>query len=114
MGECIFCKIINRELPSEIYYEDDRVIAIKDINPAAPVHVLIIPKEHIASVKDIDESNSQVLIDIHRVANKLAQELGISQKGYRIITNCGEAAGQTVLHLHYHLLGGVDMGPKIL
>ncbi len=114
LENCVFCKIINKELPSTIYYEDDKVIAIKDINPAAPVHVLIIPKEHIVNVKDINESNAQILIDIHKAANKVAEDLGISEEGYRLITNCGAAAGQTVFHLHYHLLGGVDMGPKIL
>uniref|UniRef100_UPI00006835A3 Histidine triad (HIT) protein n=1 Tax=Acetivibrio thermocellus (strain DSM 1313 / LMG 6656 / LQ8) TaxID=637887 RepID=UPI00006835A3 len=114
LENCVFCKIIKRELPSTIYYEDERVIAIKDINPAAPVHVLIIPKEHIANVKEINESNAQILIDIHKAANKVAEDLGIAEKGYRLITNCGVAAGQTVFHLHYHLLGGVDMGPKIL
>lgn len=114
MEGCIFCKIINKELPSTIYYEDDKVIAIKDINPAAPVHVLILPKEHIVNVKDINESNAQILIDIQLAANKVAQDLGIADKGYRLITNCGALAGQTVFHLHYHLLGGVEMGPKIL
>jgi len=73
---------------------------------------LIIPKEHIANVKEINESNAQILIDIHKAANKVAEDLGIAEKGYRLITNCGVAAGQTVFHLHYHLLGGVDMGPK--
>jgi histidine triad (HIT) family protein len=111
---CIFCKIINKELPSTVYYEDDKLIAIKDINPVAPVHILIIPKEHIINVKDINESNAQILIDIHRIANKLAKDLGIAEKGYRLITNCGKEAGQTVFHLHYHLLGGVDMGEKLL
>ncbi|MFZ5986473.1 MAG: histidine triad nucleotide-binding protein [Bacillota bacterium] len=114
MDGCIFCRIINKELPSTVYYEDDRVIAIKDINPAAPVHVLIIPKEHIVNVKDINEGNAQILIDIHMAANKVAEKLGILDRGYRLITNCGAGAGQTVFHLHYHLLGGVDMSPKIL
>jgi histidine triad (HIT) family protein len=111
---CIFCKIINKELPSTVYYEDDKLIAIKDINPVAPVHILIIPKEHIINVKDINESNEQILIDIHGVANKLAKDLGIDEMGYRLITNCGKQAGQTVFHLHYHLLGGVNMLEKLL
>lgn len=114
MDGCIFCKIINKEIPSTVYYEDDKLIAIKDINPVAPIHVLIIPKEHIINVKDINESNEQILIDIHRTANKLAKDLGIDEKGYRLITNCGKQAGQTVFHLHYHLLGGVDMLEKLL
>ncbi|TYQ15985.1 UNVERIFIED_CONTAM: histidine triad (HIT) family protein [Acetivibrio alkalicellulosi] len=114
MDGCIFCKIIKKELPSTIYYENERVIAIKDINPATPVHVLIIPKEHIESVKDITSDNANVLIDIHIAANAVAEQLGIKDKGYRLITNCGKGAGQTVFHLHYHLLGGIEMNPKII
>ncbi|MDQ2085673.1 histidine triad nucleotide-binding protein [Herbivorax sp. ANBcel31] len=114
MSDCIFCKIIKKEIPSTIYYENDKIIAIKDINPAAPVHVLIIPKKHIENVKDIDKDNGQLLIDIHLAANKVAEELDISQKGYRLITNVGKGAGQTVPHLHYHLLGGVEMTEKII
>lgn len=114
MNECIFCKIVNKEIPSTVYYENDEVIAIKDINPAAPVHVLIIPKKHIENVKDINKDNGQILVDIHLAANKVAEELGISQKGYRLITNVGKGAGQTVFHLHYHLLGGKEMGEKII
>ncbi|NLI59228.1 MAG: histidine triad nucleotide-binding protein [Clostridium sp.] len=114
MSECIFCKIIKKEIPSTIYLENDKVIAIKDINPAAPVHVLIIPKEHIENVKDLNKDNGQILVDIHLAANKVADELGISQDGYRLITNVGKGAGQTVFHLHYHLLGGVEMGEKII
>ena len=96
MSECIFCKIIKKEIPSTIYLENDKVIAIKDINPAAPVHVLIIPKEHIENVKDLNKDNGQILVDIHLAANKVADELGISQDGYRLITNVGKGAGQTV------------------
>ncbi len=114
MSECIFCKIIKKEIPSTMYLENDQVIAIKDINPAAPVHVLIIPKEHIENVKDLNKDNGQILVDIHLAANKVADELGISQDGYRLITNVGKGAGQTVFHLHYHLLGGVEMGEKII
>jgi histidine triad (HIT) family protein len=114
MEDCIFCKIVNREIPSTIVYEDDKVIAFNDINPVAPVHVLIVPKVHIESVKDIDSQNANVLIDIHLAANKVADMLGISEKGYRLINNCGPDAGQTVMHVHYHLIGGTSLGPKIL
>ncbi|NMB33598.1 MAG: histidine triad nucleotide-binding protein [Clostridium sp.] len=114
MAECIFCKIAKGEMPATIYYEDEKIIAIKDVNPVAPVHILVIPKEHIANIKEINKSNSQLIADIHMIANKVAKDLGIDEKGYRIITNCGRAAGQTVFHLHFHLLGGVDMGEKLL
>jgi histidine triad (HIT) family protein len=114
MGGCIFCKIANKEIPSTIVYEDDKVIAFNDINPVAPVHVLIVPKVHIESVRDIDSQNADVLIDIHLAANKVADKLGISEKGYRLINNCGPDAGQTVMHIHYHLIGGSSLGPKIL
>jgi histidine triad (HIT) family protein len=114
MEDCIFCKIVNREIPSTIVYEDDKVIAFNDINPVAPVHVLIVPKVHIESVKDIDSQNANILIDIHLAANKVADKLGISEKGYRLINNCGPDAGQTVMHVHYHLIGGTSLGPKIL
>lgn len=114
MNNCIFCKIVNGEIPSAIVYEDETVLAFKDINPAAPVHVLIIPKKHIASLKEITVENIKILADIHLAAKKIAQELGIYDKGFRLINNCGEDAGQTVFHLHYHLIGGTNLGPKIL
>jgi len=114
MGDCIFCKIIKREIPSTIVYEDDKVIAFKDIQPVAPVHILIVPKAHIPSVKDINAENADVIKDIHFAANKIAEKVGISEKGYRLINNCGADAGQTVMHLHYHLIGGTTLGPKIV
>lgn len=114
MEQCIFCKIINKEIPASIVYEDDRVLAFKDINPAAPVHVLIIPKKHIANLKEINSENESYLIDIHKAANKVAEKLGIADKGYRLISNCGADAGQTVFHLHYHVIGGKELGPKLL
>lgn len=114
MENCIFCKIINKEIPATVVYEDDKVIAFKDIQPAAPVHVLIVPKEHIASVNEIDDNNAVVLIAIHKAAQKVAQQLGIAEKGFRLINNCGPDAGQTVLHLHYHLIGGTPLGPKLI
>lgn len=114
MENCIFCKIIRREIPSTIVYEDEKVLAFNDIQPVAPIHVLIVPKQHIESVKKLTEENASILMDIHLAANKIAEKLGISDKGYRLINNCGPDAGQTVLHLHYHLLGGKDLGPKII
>jgi histidine triad (HIT) family protein len=114
MDNCIFCKIIKREIPSTIEYEDDKVIVFKDINPEAPVHVLIVPKSHIPSLQDINDENSSILIDIHLAAKKAAEKLGIDKNGYRLINNCGADAGQTVFHLHYHMVGGRKLGTKIL
>lgn len=103
--DCLFCKIIGGEIPSNKVYEDDTVFAFKDIDPQAPVHILIVPKEHIASAKDINETNSAVVAHIFEVAAKIAKEEGLDD-GYRIVNNCGDSAGQTVKHLHFHLMGG--------
>ncbi len=107
--DCIFCKIATGEIPSTKVYEDDTVVAFNDLDPQAPVHVLIIPKEHIASAAEINESNSSVVAHIFEVAAKIASEKGLSN-GYRIVNNCGESAGQSVKHLHFHLMGGRDFG----
>ncbi|MCR3758197.1 histidine triad nucleotide-binding protein [Clostridium felsineum] len=104
MDECIFCKIIKGEIPSSKVYEDDKVFAFKDINPAAPIHVLVIPKEHISSLNDVNEENSKLIAHVFVVISKLAKELGIDEDGFRVVSNCGEAAGQTVQHVHFHLL----------
>ena len=114
MEDCIFCRIIEREIPSTIVYEDDKVMAFNDINPVAPVHVVIIPKVHIANVNALTPENAAVVADIHLAARKIAEKLGIADKGYRLINNCGEEAGQSVFHLHYHLIGGKKLGTKIL
>lgn len=106
MSNCIFCKIVNKEIPSDIIYEDDKIMAFKDVNPQSPAHVLVIPKEHIESSNDIDNENSQLIGHIFVTISKLAKELGISQDGYRIVNNCGEDGGQTVSHIHFHILGG--------
>ena len=106
MEDCIFCKIINGDIPSKKVYEDDKVCAFYDIEPAAPVHVLVVPKKHIANVNEIDENNADIIAHIFTVINKLVKELGISETGYRIINNCGKDGGQTVHHLHFHILGG--------
>ncbi|WP_032121924.1 histidine triad nucleotide-binding protein [Clostridium amazonitimonense] len=109
MDSCIFCKIIRGEIPSSKVYEDDKVYAFRDINPEAPVHVLIIPKVHIKSANEINEENAEIISHIFIVASNLAKELGIAHTGYRIVNNCGEQGGQTVEHLHFHLLGGRDL-----
>lgn len=106
--DCIFCKIVNGEIPTSKVYEDESVLAFKDTDPQAPVHVLIIPKQHIASVSEIDEGNSNVVAHIFEVAAKLSEELGL-ENGYRIVTNSGEDGLQSVKHLHFHLLGGRKM-----
>ncbi|MDD3269802.1 MAG: histidine triad nucleotide-binding protein [Syntrophomonadaceae bacterium] len=107
--DCLFCKIAAGQIPAVIVYEDEKIIAINDINPAAPVHVLLIPKEHIASLADINEQHSPLLAHIQLIASKLAKDLKITEQGYRLVNNCGIWGGQTVLHLHYHLLGGREL-----
>lgn len=114
MENCIFCKIISRQIPSTIVYEDDKVLAFNDINPVAPVHVVIVPKVHIANVNDLTPENAAVVADIHLAAKKIAGKLGVADKGYRLINNCGADAGQSVFHLHYHLIGGLKLGAKII
>lgn len=113
MSDCIFCKIINKEIPSTIVYEDEKIIAFKDINPVAPVHVLVIPKKHITSLIELEDEEKNIIGDIYLVINKIAKELGIAEKGFRVIVNCGEDGGQEVKHLHFHLIGGEKLGTKI-
>ncbi|MBU7005901.1 histidine triad nucleotide-binding protein [Phosphitispora fastidiosa] len=109
MQDCIFCKIAKKEIPSQVVYEDERILAFRDISPLAPVHVLIIPKEHLINVLDLNEKNVDLIGHIHLVANKLAREAGIAEKGFRIVTNCNEEGGQIVFHMHYHLIGGEEL-----
>lgn len=108
MDDCIFCKIVNGEIASKFLYEDDEFIAFSDINPIAPIHILIIPKTHIASADDIDEENSYLIGKIFRIASKLAKDMGL-ENGYRVVNNCKEDGGQSVGHIHFHLLGGRQM-----
>ena len=103
--DCLFCKIINGDIPSSKVYEDDTVFAFRDIEPQAPVHILIIPKQHIKSAAEITSENSSVVAHIFEVAAKIAESEGLTD-GYRIVNNCGDSAGQTVKHLHFHLMGG--------
>lgn len=106
MEDCIFCKIVKGEIPSEKVYEDDLVLAFNDLTPQAPIHTLVIPKEHIASANDIDDKNSKVIGHIYEVISKLAKEQGFDKDGYRIVNNCGSDGGQTVDHIHFHILAG--------
>lgn len=111
---CLFCKIVSKEIPADIVYENDKVVAFKDINPQTLVHVLIVPKEHVKNIGEITKENLHILGDIHLAANEVAKKMGIFEDGYRLITNCGENAGQTVMHLHYHLMGGEKLSEKII
>lgn len=114
MENCVFCKIIKGEIPSAKVYEDEHVYAFKDINPAAPVHVLVVPKLHIESLEQLNDENINCVTHIHKGIKKVAEMEGINKDGYRVIVNCGKDAGQTVFHLHYHVLGGTKMDEKIL
>lgn len=106
MEDCIFCKIVKGEIPSEKVYEDDLVLAFNDLTPQAPVHTLIISKTHISSANDIDDTNSHIIGRVFETVSKLAKEKGFDQDGYRVVNNCGVDGGQTVGHIHFHLLAG--------
>ena len=108
--DCLFCKIISGEIPSEKVYEDEYVYAFNDISPTAPVHILIVPKKHISTINDIQEEDSALIGKIYLAAKKIAKEKGIDEDGYRVVTNCNAMAGQTVFHIHYHLIGGRELG----
>lgn len=109
MNDCLFCKIINGDIPSKKVYEDDYVFAFYDIAPVAPVHVLFVPKAHIASANEIKPENAEIVGKIYTAIAKVANDLGLKDSGYRVVTNCGENAGQTVFHLHFHLIGGTKL-----
>jgi histidine triad (HIT) family protein len=110
MSNCLFCGIVEGTVKSEIVYQDDAVVAFKDIGPRAPVHLLIIPRKHVAAVSDIGPADDSLMGAIFRAAKRLAEELGIAGSGYRVVVNNGADAGQSVFHLHFHLLGGRPMG----
>lgn len=107
---CLFCKIITGEIPANKVYEDDQLLGFKDINPEAPVHILIVPKKHIDSLNQVSADDVEILGAIQIAARAIAKEQGVDQSGYRLVSNCNGDAGQTVQHLHYHLLGGTKMG----
>ena len=109
MKDCLFCKIVSGEIPSNKVYEDDKVMAFHDIDKKAPVHILIIPKKHVESVSSLEAADFETVAHIYRVAQKLADEYNLKD-GYRIVTNTGKDGGQTVNHLHFHLLGGRALG----
>lgn len=104
--DCVFCQIIAGEIPADILYRDEEVIAFRDINPVAPTHVLIIPKKHIPSLADLADAETSLIGQMTKIANQLAREEGVFESGYRLVISCGEQGGQVVPHLHMHLIGG--------
>lgn len=109
VDNCLFCKIVRGEIPAEIVYSDDKVLAFKDIDPQAAIHLLIIPRKHIARLNDIDGTDAAIIGHIHLIAVDLASQFGVDESGFRLVNNCNEDGGQTVDHLHFHLLGGRKM-----
>ena len=114
MEDCLFCKIVKGEIPSNKVYEDDELLAFYDINPATPIHILVIPKKHIDSLAKIEKEDEALIGKIYTVINKIAEEKGFKEDGYRVIVNCGENGGQEVMHLHFHILAGTKLGEKIV
>lgn len=104
--DCLFCKIINGDIPADIVYQDDDVLGFKDVNPQAPTHVLFIPKKHIATVNDLETDDAQLAGKLYLAAKKVASDLGVADDGYRLVMNCNAGAGQTVFHIHLHMLAG--------
>ena len=103
---CLFCKIISKDIPADIVYEDDKVLAFRDINPQAPVHILVIPHQHIATINDATENEQELLGYMMLVAARIASDNGVDESGYRLVVNCNEQGGQTVFHIHLHILAG--------
>ena len=114
MSDCIFCKIINNEIPCSKVYENDYILAFNDINPQAPIHVLIVPKVHISNLNEVNEENSKYVLEILNSIKEVAKICNAFEKGYRVISNCGKDAGQTVDHLHFHLLAGTNLSEKMI
>ena len=107
--DCLFCKIVNGDIPAEIIYQDKDIIGFKDVNPQAPTHVLFIPKKHIATVNDLTVKNAELIGKLFLAAKKMATESSFAEAGYRLVMNCNKGAGQTVFHLHLHMLAGRDL-----
>jgi histidine triad (HIT) family protein len=104
--DCIFCKIINKQIPTEFLYEDDQLIVFKDINPLAPIHLLLIPKKHIRSINDLEDSDATIISDLIMTAKEMAEKMSVNKSGYRLFFNTEKGGGQEVFHLHLHLIGG--------
>lgn len=109
MQGCIFCRIASKEIPASVVYEDEYILAFKDTSPVAPVHILLIPKKHIATLFDVQEGDEQILGWLQKAAVQIARDLGLEKRGFRLVANCQEGGGQTVFHVHYHLLAGRDL-----
>lgn len=109
MTDCIFCKIAQGEIPADKVYEDEQVIAFPDINPQSPVHILVIPRRHIPGILEVKDQDRDLLAHLHKVANQVAVEKRLSERGFRVVINCKADGGQEVYHLHFHLLGGRKM-----
>ena len=109
MSDCLFCKILEGEIPADIVFENDDVLAFRDVNPEAPTHILIIPRQHISTVNDLTENHELIMGKLFSVAKIIAAREGVSDEGYRMVVNCNEKAGQTVFHIHMHLLAGRSM-----
>ena len=109
MKDCLFCRIVTKEIPAEIVFENNKFLAFKDIDPQSPVHILIIPKEHITTINDLHDNHKELIGDMLLIAKRLASEYNIAEDGYRIVLNCNKKGGQAVYHIHLHLLGGRQM-----
>lgn len=110
---CIFCQIASKEIPSDLVYETENLVAFKDLNPQAPVHILIVPKAHITSVNDINRENSSIVAEIFEAVGIIAEREGIKESGYRVISNCGDDGCQSVKHMHFHLVGGKKLSETL-
>jgi histidine triad (HIT) family protein len=109
MNDCLFCRIVEKKIPAKVVYEDDQILAFDDVNPRAPVHTLVIPKQHVASVQDLGESDRTLLAQLLLACTKVAKHKGLADPGFRLVVNTGRDGGQTVFHLHLHVLGGRHM-----
>ena len=109
MSDCLFCKILDGDIPCDRVYENDQVIAFRDVNPQAPTHILVIPREHISTVNDLTAEDKSIVAEMMLAAQAIAKQEGIEESGYRLVMNCNEGAGQTVFHIHLHILGGRRM-----
>lgn len=112
--DCLFCKIANHEIPATIVAENEYVIAFEDLYPVAPVHVLVVPKFHISNIMELNDDNLKYVAEIHKMIQEVAKIKKVDESGFRVITNFGDDGGQTVHHLHYHVIGGKKLGPKII
>ncbi len=109
MAECLFCKIVSKKISAKVIYENENIMAFEDINPQAPVHVLVIPKKHISTALDIEDKDNELIGQLFQTAGKIAREKGIAERGFRLVVNTNHEAGQTVYHVHIHILGGRHM-----